>query len=101
MLWTPLHITGTLNAPREDLTERLMGGAGKALLNAPAEVVGKAGEVLLSPVLGGDLAKKPGDVLKGTTEILTNPGDAVKKANDAAEKGIDLLKGLGGGLLGK
>lgn len=101
MLWTPLHITGTLDAPREDLTERLMGGAGKALLNAPAEVVGKAGEVLLSPVLGGDLAKKPGDVLKGTTEVLTNPGDAVKKANDAAEKGIDLLKGLGGGLLGK
>jgi hypothetical protein len=25
----------------------------------------------------------------------------VKKASDAAEKGLDLLKGVGGGLLGK
>jgi len=101
MLWTPLHITGTVDSPREDLTERLMGGAGKALLNAPAEVVGKAGEVLLSPIVGQDMAKKPGEVLKGATETLTNPGDAAKKASEAAEKGIDLLRGLGGGLLGK
>ncbi|MES2598687.1 MAG: hypothetical protein V4662_25360 [Verrucomicrobiota bacterium] len=101
MLWTPLHISGTIDAPREDLTERLMGGAGKALLNAPAEVVGRAGEALLSPVVGEDLAKKPGEVLKGATKTLTSPGDAAKKASEAAEKGIDLLKGLGGGLLGK
>jgi hypothetical protein len=94
MIWTPLHITGDVNSPREDLTERLIGGAGKALLNAPAEIVGKAGETLLKPVLGEDLAKKPGEVMKSATEVLTNPGDAAKK-------GIDLLQGLGGGLLGK
>lgn len=87
MIWTPLRISGSVDSPREDLTERLIGGAGKALLNAPAEVVGKAGETLLKPVVGEDLAKKPGEVIKSATE--------------AAEKGIDLLKGLGGGLLGK
>jgi hypothetical protein len=101
MIWTPLHISGSVDSPREDLTERLIGGAGKALLNAPAEVVGKAGETLLKPVLGEDLAKKPGEVMKSATEVLTNPGDAAKKATEAAEKGIDLLKGFGGGLLGK
>jgi len=94
MIWTPLHISGSVDAPREDLTERLIGGAGKALLNAPAEIVGKAGETLLKPVLGEDLSKKPGEVMKSATEVLTNPGDAAKK-------GIDLLQGLGGGLLGK
>jgi hypothetical protein len=94
MIWTPLHISGSVDSPREDLTERLIGGAGKALLNAPAEIVGKAGETLLKPVLGDDLAKKPGEVMKSATEVLTNP-------SDAAKKGIDLLQGLGGGLLGK
>lgn len=101
MVWTPLRITGTVDAPQEDLTSRLMSGAGKAILNAPADVAGKAGEVLLTPLLGEDLSKKPGEVLKKATDAVTNPGDALKKAGDAAEKGIDLLKGLGGGLLGR
>lgn len=87
MLWTPLRITGTIDSPREDLTDRLIGGAGKALLNAPVEVLSKSSELLLNPLLGKDAAKKPSEALKGAT--------------DAAEKGIDLLKGIGGGLLGK
>jgi hypothetical protein len=101
MLWAPLRITGTIDRPEEDLTARLIGGAGKALLNAPAEAAGAVGEALLKPVLGDDLAKKPGEALKGATEMIKNPADAVKKASDAAEKGLDLLKGVGGGLLGK
>ncbi|MEQ1749524.1 MAG: hypothetical protein ABL974_08895 [Prosthecobacter sp.] len=91
MLWTPLRVTGTIDSPREDLTDRLIGGAGKALLNAPIEVVTQGTELLLSPVLGKDAAKKPGDALKGATDA----------AGKAAEKSIDLLKGFGGGLLGK
>ncbi len=105
LLWTPLRITGTLDAPREDLTDRLIGGAGKALLNAPAEILGKVGETLLKPVLGDDLAKKPTEVLKAATETLTKPGEAAKKIQEvpskAVETGIDLLKGVGGGLFGK
>jgi hypothetical protein len=61
--------------------------------------------MLLSPVLGSDLGKKPGEVLKSATDILTKPGESAKKATElpaqAVEKGIDLLKGIGGGLLGK
>ena len=82
-----VSITGTIDSPREDLTDRLIGGAGKALLNAPVEVLSKSSELLLNPLLGKDAAKKPSEALKGAT--------------DAAEKGIDLLKGIGGGLLGK
>lgn len=91
MLWTTLQITGSIDAPREDLTDRLIGGAGKALLNAPVEVVTKGSELLLNPLLGKDAAKKPGEVIKGATDA----------AGKAAETGIDLLKGIGGGLLGK
>ncbi len=105
LVWTPLRISGSIDAPREDLSERLIGGASKALLSAPAEVVGKTSEMLLSPVLGSDLGKKPGEVLKSATDILTKPGESAKKATElptkAVEKGIDLLKGIGGGLLGK
>jgi hypothetical protein len=104
MIWAPLHITGSIDAPREDLSERLIGGAGKALLNAPAEVVSKTSEMLLSPVLGSDLGKKPGEVLKSATDILTKPGEAARKGTElpskALEKGMDLLKGVGAGLLG-
>ncbi len=101
MVWTPLRISGTVNAPEEDLSARLLSGAGKALLNAPANLAGKTGETLLKPLLGEDLSKKPGEVLKGATEAVTQPGDALKRAGDAAEKGLNLLKGIGGGLLGK
>jgi hypothetical protein len=105
LVWTPLRITGSIDAPREDLSERLIGGAGKALLTTPAEVVGKTGEMLLKPVLGEDLSKKPGEVLKSATDILTKPGESAKKASElptqAVEKGLDLFKGVGSGLLGK
>jgi hypothetical protein len=63
------------------------------------------GETLLKPVLGDDLAKKPTEVLKAATETLTKPGEAAKKIQEvpskAVETGIDLLKGVGGGLFGK
>jgi hypothetical protein len=101
MVWTPLRISGTVDAPEEDLSERLLSAAGKAILNAPADLAGKTGETLLKPLLGENLAKKPGEVLKGASEAVTQPGEALKKAGHAAEKGLDLLKGIGGGLLGK
>ncbi len=91
MIWTPLRITGNIDSPREDLSERLITGAGKALLSAPADIAGKGTELLLSPVLGQEAAGKPGEVLKGATDA----------AGKAAETGVKLLEGLGGGLLGR
>lgn len=91
MLWTPLRITGTLAAPREDLSGRLAAAAGRALLDVPANVVGGGSEMLLTPVLGKEAGTLPREVLKGAT-------DATGKA---VETGVQLLQGLGGGLLGK
>lgn len=89
MVWTTLRITGTLAAPREDLSARILEGAGRAVLDAPGEVAAKAGEMLLTPVLGKDAAAQPGEVIKSATEA----------GGKAVETGVRLLEGLGGGLL--
>ena len=89
MVWTPLRITGTLSAPREDLSARILEGAGRAALDAPGEVAAKAGELLLSPVLGKDAAAQPGEILKNATEA----------GGKALDTGARLLEGIGGGLL--
>jgi hypothetical protein len=87
LLWTTLKISGTLYAPREDLSERILVGAGKAIIAAPGEVVTKGSELLL----GKDAAAQPGAVIKGAGETL----------NKGVETGVKLLETLGGGLLGK
>ncbi|MCW0219792.1 MAG: hypothetical protein OJI67_15815, partial [Prosthecobacter sp.] len=87
----PLHITGTMQAPREDLSSRLAAAAGKALLNAPGEIVGQGSQLLLSPVLGKEAGSLPKEVIKGATDTT----------GKAVETGVKLLEGIGGGLLGK
>ena len=89
MVWTTLRITGTRSAPREDLSARILEGAGRAVLDAPGEVAAQAGELLLTPVLGKDAATAPGTVIKGATEA----------GGKAVESGVRLLEGIGGGLL--
>lgn len=91
MFWTNLKITGTIDAPREDLSDRIVDGAGKALLGAPGEIVNKGSELLLSPILGKDAAKQPGEVIKSATDTL----------GKGVESGVKLLEGISGGLLGK
>lgn len=95
MLWTPLQITGTMEAPREDLSGRLAAAAGRALLDAPGEIVGQGSQLLLKPVLGDKAAALPGEVLKGATDTT---GKAVESG---VKTGVQLLEGISGGLLGR
>ena len=79
--WTRLHIAGTLDAPQEDLSSRLIGAAGMSLLfDTPGAVVGQGAELLLKPVLGEDAAKIPGKVMNDATSVI--------------EKGVDAGSGL-------
>jgi hypothetical protein len=91
MLWTPLRITGTMQAPREDLSGRLAAAAGRALLDAPGEVVGMGSELLITPVLGKEAGALPKEVIKGATDTT----------GKAVETGVKLLEGISGGLFGK
>jgi hypothetical protein len=71
--WTRVHIVGTLDAPQEDLSNRLLGAAGMSLLlDTPGAVVGQGAELLLKPALGGDAAKMPAKVIEGATGVIEN-----------------------------
>lgn len=73
LLWTRVHIVGTLDAPQEDLSTRLVGAAGMSLLlDTPGAVVGQGAEALLKPVLGDDLSKMPAKVIEGASGVLEN-----------------------------
>ncbi len=87
--WTRVHLTGTRQAPREDLSQRLVEGAGKAALDLPAEVAAQGGALLLEPLLGKQAAQ-PDALLKNATDT----------GGKALESGARLIESLGG-LLGK
>lgn len=87
--WTRLHLTGTRQAPREDLSQRLVEGAGKAAIDLPAEVAAQGGALLLEPLLGKPAAQ-PEALLKNATDT----------GGKALESGARLIESLGG-LLGK
>lgn len=72
MLWTRVRIGGTLDAPQEDLSTRLLGAAGMSLLfDSPGKVINQGTE-LLKPVLGEDAAKVPGKMIEGASGVLEN-----------------------------
>ncbi|WP_395743702.1 hypothetical protein [Prosthecobacter sp.] len=71
--WTRVHVVGTLDAPQEDLSSRLIGAAGMSLLlDTPGAVVNQGAETLLKPVLGDEAAKVPGKIINGASGILEN-----------------------------
>lgn len=71
--WTRVRIVGTLDAPMEDLSSRLIGAAGMSLLlDTPGAIVGQGAETLLKPVLGDDAAKLPGKVINGASGVIEN-----------------------------
>lgn len=93
LLWTQVHVTGPVDAPQEDLSMRLIGSAGMALLfDAPGKAVKEGADKLLKPVLGGEAAKLPGKVMDGASGVLEN----------GVKAGTGLLQGvLPGPLFGK
>ncbi len=91
LLWTRLKIGGTVAAPQEDLSSRLLGAAGMSLLmESPGTIVNTASDTLLKPVLGEDAAKLPGKIINGTTGTLEQ---GVKTGTDLINKVIPLFPG--------
>ena len=81
LLWSPLRITGTLDDPREDLTDRLVAAAGARMFDqipetgekvirfsktvlgeAPAETIGKGVEIIEK---GSGVVREVGGLLEG------------------------------------
>lgn len=84
LLWTPLRITGTLDDPKEDLTDRLISAAGLRMF----DVIPETGE----------------KVIKFSRSLIgETPGKAVDQGVKIIERGADVVEGVGGvldGILG-
>lgn len=87
LLWTTLRITGTLDDPKEDLTDRLMAAAGMRMF----DVIPETGEKVIkfSRSLLGDTPGKVIEVIDKGTEVLD-------KGVKIIEGGSDMVDGVGG-----
>jgi|GEM_PF-4282462 len=88
LVWTRVRLSGTLDSPKEDLSNRLLAAMGKALiLDAPLGAAGAGVDLLMeTPGVAGEAAK--GTVETGK-DVLEGAGKAAEKA---VESGADLLK---------
>lgn len=77
LVWTTLRITGTLDDPQEDLTDRLVAAAGLRMF----DVIPETGE----------------KVIKFSRSVLgESPSKAVDQGVKIIEKGVDVVDDLGG-----
>lgn len=91
MQWARVRVAGTLDAPQEDLSSRLIGAAGMALLlDTPEKLVKKGAENLLKPVLGEDASRMPGKVIEGAGGVLEN---GVKAGTGILDKVLPVFPG--------
>jgi len=91
LLWTTLRITGTVDDPKEDLTDRLIAAAGLRMFDQLPETREKV--LKFSRSVLGDSPEEA--ILKGI--------EAIEKTEDVIREAQDLLKGKGGlldGILG-
>jgi len=90
LLWTPLRITGTLDDPKEDLTDRLIAAAGLRMFDVLPETGEKALKFTRSVI--GDAPK----VIEKGVETLDDGLKAIDKATDVVEGVTGALDGFFG-----
>lgn len=85
-VWTRVVLSGTLDSPKENLSNRLLVAMGKAvLLDAPMEVLGTGADVI---------GKTGGAAVQGGKAVFEGGNDIIKDAGEAARKGLDTLNGF-------
>ncbi|MFT6178553.1 MAG: hypothetical protein ACJAQT_004753 [Akkermansiaceae bacterium] len=105
LLWTPMVISGTLDSPSEDLSERLIAAAGERMfelvpetgryaLKYSGQVVGESTKAILENQgvilgVGNELIDQAGRLIE--TEIGVNPVDIIEKGTGTIEEGMGKL----------
>ena len=90
LLWAPLRITGTLDKPKEDLTERMIAAAGQRLF----ELVPETGKMALK-FAHDSAVQLPSKATNAASKILDgDPEGALEEGTDIIEKGVDGIFGL-------
>ncbi len=89
LLWTDLHVTGTLEDPEEDLTDRLVDAAGMRMF----ENLPETGDQVLKfskSVLG----EAPDRAIEESRKLLERSDDVIREADDVIRGAGGVIKGL-------
>lgn len=89
LLWTDLRISGTVEDPKEDLTERLIDAAGGRML---ANLPRTGGEVL--ELTEGVIDRTSDKVLREGRKILEDPDKVIEEADHVIRGAGGVLRGL-------
>jgi len=105
LLWTSLHVTGTLDDPKEDLTDRLITAAGMRMF----EILPETGERVLKftrTALSSDLTdrltgengviRQGEDLLDAGKGIINGDSDMIGGVGDVIGQGEELIDGVSG-----
>lgn len=97
LLWTPLRVTGTLDDPKEDLTERLIAAAGIRMF----EQLPETGERVLK-FTRSVVGDSPSETVEKGVRTLEKGVEALEKSGDVVREVSGILDGLlGTGSSGK
>lgn len=110
LLWSPMKISGTLDAPQEDLSERLIAAAGERMfelipetgqyaLKFGGQAIEESTKVILENqgvVLGKgrELANQVGKIVEEQTGV--DPSKVIEQGGEVLEKGVETLFDLFG-----
>jgi hypothetical protein len=86
-VWTNVRISGPLNSPSEDLTNRILIAMGLA----PLDLAGKGVELLTGTAAGMGAAGVTKEVMDAGKSVIEGSGGAAGKV---IETGVDVLKGV-------
>ncbi|MEK7949698.1 hypothetical protein [Luteolibacter soli] len=92
LLWTTLRITGTLDHPEEDLTERLIEAAGMRMI----EIIPETGEKVLKftkEVLNKDLQSH---IKEGASGVIEQGREVIDQGREAIDDAKGVLKEVDG-----
>ena len=104
LLWAPMHLSGTLDDPKEDLSERLMAAAGARMFEIiPAtglKVLKYTQQAVEDTGLGSvdqavdatkNIVEKTTDVVGGVADTVKTGSDAVKEVGSVVEGVLDIF----------
>lgn len=105
LLWTSLHVTGTLDDPKEDLTDRLIAAAGMRMF----EILPETGERVLrftqramsedvATMLSGDegIIKQGSNLLDQGKSLIDGEGNPLEEAEGVIRQADEVVRGVGG-----
>lgn len=92
LLWAPLRITGTVDNPKEDLSDRMIAAAGERMF----ELVPETGKMALK--FAHDTATElPSKAVEATGDVIEGGAGVVREGTDIIRKGVggvfDLIPG--------